>query len=224
VRRSWIVFALVAVWLAPGRPAMATGTWTWPVRGPVIRGFDPPTSPYGAGHRGIDIATVVGTPVAAPASGVVSFAGAVAGSLFVSIDHGGGVVSTCSFLSAILVAKGDAVVAGQPVGLSGTGHAGATVPHLHFGVRLDGVYVDPMMYLGPINVSDFIRLAPLDDDPSDGSGTLGWRGFAPPTVSLDPSWSARAPVERDPLARAGPDRVLGLGRVGGMGATVRLLA
>jgi murein DD-endopeptidase MepM/ murein hydrolase activator NlpD len=47
------------------------------------------------------------------------------------------------------------------LGTSGTGHAGATVPHLHLGVRLDDVYVDPLAYLGPLEVWRFIRLAPL---------------------------------------------------------------
>jgi murein DD-endopeptidase MepM/ murein hydrolase activator NlpD len=35
--------------------------------------------------------------------------------------------------------------------------------HLHFGVRRDGVYLDPLSFLAPPNVSEFIRLAPLDD-------------------------------------------------------------
>ena len=61
--------------------AAAAGTWTWPARGPIVRPFDPPASPYGAGHRGIDVAVPVGTIVVAPAPGVVSFAGRVAGTL-----------------------------------------------------------------------------------------------------------------------------------------------
>ncbi len=38
---------------------------------------------------------------------------------------------------------------GQTIGATGAGHPGAGVPHLHFGVRLDGEYVDPLEYLGP---------------------------------------------------------------------------
>ncbi len=146
---------------APARPAFASGTWTWPVRGPVLRAFDPPGSPYGSGHRGIDIAAPAGSVVRAPAAGVVTFAGSVGGRLFVTIDHGGGLLSTCSFLSGLLVHKGDVVVQGQPIALSGSGHVGDTTPNVHLGVRLAGQYVDPMAYLAPMSIVDLIRLAPI---------------------------------------------------------------
>lgn len=155
---------LTAVSLMSALPlgsARAAGTWTWPVVGPVVRGFDPPASPYGSGHRGVDIAAPEGTPVLAPAPGVVTFAGNVAGRLYVTIDHGGGLLSTASFLSEVSVRKGDLVAAGQVVASSGTGHAGDSTTDLHFGIRLNGEYVDPLDYLGPANVSDLIRLAPV---------------------------------------------------------------
>ena len=75
-----------------------------------VRGYDPPDSPYGSGHRGIDIATAIGTVVVAPDHGVVTFAGKVGGRLFLTIDHGGGVLSTCSWLTSVLVRKGDRVL------------------------------------------------------------------------------------------------------------------
>jgi murein DD-endopeptidase MepM/ murein hydrolase activator NlpD len=152
---------LVLVSVVASAPANAAGAWVWPVTGPVIRGFDPPSSPYGSGHRGIDIATAVGTLVRAPAPGVVSFAGNVGGHLFVTTNHGGGLLSTCSFLSGLLVHKGDTVAAGQAVALSGTGHPGDTTPNVHLGVRLSGQYVDPLDYLGAASVVGLIRLAPL---------------------------------------------------------------
>jgi murein DD-endopeptidase MepM/ murein hydrolase activator NlpD len=142
-------------------PARAAGAWAWPVTGPVIRDFDPPDQPFGSGHRGIDIAVAVGTTVRAAADGAVTFAGPVGGRLFVTIDHGGGLESTYSFLDAILVRRGDVVARGAPIARSGTGHAGALVPHLHFGARLDDAYVDPLERLGPIEIWRFIRLAPL---------------------------------------------------------------
>lgn len=142
-------------------PAFPSGSWTWPVSGPVIRGFDPPDSPYGAGHRGIDIAVSPGTPILAPESATVTFAGTVGGDLFVTIDHGNQLSSTYSWISSSAVRKGDVVSRGQPIGATGFGHPGSSVPHLHFGVRLDGVYVDPLEYLTPMGVEDLIRLVPI---------------------------------------------------------------
>jgi murein DD-endopeptidase MepM/ murein hydrolase activator NlpD len=131
------------------------------VTGPVIRGFDPPGSPFGSGHRGIDIAASSGSVVVAPAPGTVSFAGSVGGHLFVTVDHGGSLLSTCSFLSGIAVREGDLVATGQTLGLSGSGHPGDVTPNLHFGVRLGGAYVDPLDYLAPMSVVGLIRLAPI---------------------------------------------------------------
>ena len=161
MKRSALAGALVVLSVLAAAPARASGSWTWPVTGAVIRGFDPPGSPFGAGHRGIDIAAAAGTLVRAPAPGVVTFAGNVGGRLFVTIDHGGGLLSTCSFLSAILVHKGDLVIQGQGIALSGIGHVGDVIPNVHLGVRLNGAYVDPRVYLAAVSVADLIRLAPI---------------------------------------------------------------
>jgi murein DD-endopeptidase MepM/ murein hydrolase activator NlpD len=64
-------------------------------------------------------------------------------------------------VSSSAVRKGEAVSRGQPIGTTGAGHPGSTVPHLHFGVRLAGVYVDPLDYLAPRGVEDLIRLVPI---------------------------------------------------------------
>jgi murein DD-endopeptidase MepM/ murein hydrolase activator NlpD len=146
------------------QPAAAVGTWVWPVTGPVVRAFDPPDSPYGSGHRGIDIAAPVGAVAVAPAAGVVSFAGPIGGNLFLTLDHGGGLTSTFSWVSSLLVRRGDQIAEGQPVVHTGWAHPGSSVvSSLHLGVRLDGVYQDPLLYLRPIDVSGLIRLAPWDD-------------------------------------------------------------
>ena len=145
----------------PGDGPLATAGWPWPVRGPVIRGFDPPEDPFGAGHRGIDIAAPVGTPVVAPAPGTVAFAGKVGGHLFVTLDHGGELTTTYSWVSATSVRVGEVVTAGQAFAATGTGHPGSVVPHLHFGVRLAGAYLDPFEFLLDLGVVDLIRLAPL---------------------------------------------------------------
>ncbi|HLB40142.1 MAG TPA: M23 family metallopeptidase [Actinomycetota bacterium] len=160
VRRLLASAVIMLLLMAPA-PLRAAGTWAWPVHGAIVRGYDPPDAPYGAGHRGIDIAAPPGTVVVSPAAGVVTFAGPVGGRLFVTIDHGGGVVSTGSWLTSLLVRKGDQVVMGQPIATTGWGHPDLAVPHLHLGVRLDGEYVDPLDYLGPPPITDLIRLAPL---------------------------------------------------------------
>ena len=162
MRKAWLVPILVALVIpSAAAPASAEGPWAGPVSGPVIHGFDPPASPCGSGHRGIDIAAAAGTPVRAPAPGTITFAGPVAGHLFVTIDHGGGVESTYSWVSALSVKKGDVVVAGTLIASSGAGHPGDLVPSVHMGVKLHDVYVDPLAYLSPMSVSGFIRLAPL---------------------------------------------------------------
>jgi murein DD-endopeptidase MepM/ murein hydrolase activator NlpD len=155
------VWSAVFVSAVPA-PARASGDWTWPIVGPVIRGFDPPDSPFGSGHRGIDIAAPVGTPVRAATTGSITFAGPVGGRLFVTVGHGAGLESTYSFLDSVAVRRGDVVSQGQVIARSGTGHAGDIVPGLHFGVKLSDIYVDPFEYLGPVEVWRFIRLAPLE--------------------------------------------------------------
>lgn len=162
MRRILLIISVLLAWsLLSGAPASAAGEWTWPVVGPILRGFDPPDSPYGSGHRGIDLAASPGTIVVAPADGVVAFAGQVGGRLFLTIDHGGGLESTYSWVDSLDVRRGDAVTRGMPVARTGWGHTGSLVPHLHMGVRLDDVYVDPLAYLAPVSVSGFLRLAPL---------------------------------------------------------------
>jgi murein DD-endopeptidase MepM/ murein hydrolase activator NlpD len=138
-----------------------SGTLAWPLRGPILRGFEQPSNPYASGHRGIDIGAPVGTPVHAAADGAVHFAGTVAGSLFISIDHDGGLQTTYSWVSEVDVLKGDRVAKGAVIALSGNGHPGSDATHLHFGAKKDGEYVDPLAYLQAVNVVDLIHLAPL---------------------------------------------------------------
>lgn len=162
----WVLRAILPLLIGASMQAStvvpASGTWTWPVVGPVVAAFEPPETPFGSGHRGIDIAAAVGSVVIAPESGVVAFAGPVGGHLFVTLDHGNGLTSTYSWLSATLVRRGDAVPRGAPIAETGQGHPGSTVPHLHVGVRLGDVYLDPLSFLAPASLSDYLRLAPLD--------------------------------------------------------------
>ncbi|MEX0991379.1 MAG: M23 family metallopeptidase [Actinomycetota bacterium] len=156
-----IVILLTLLGAVPAHAEPAFGTYRWPVRGPVIRGFERPESPYGSGHRGIDIAVAVGTPILAPAPGVVAFAGKIGSSLYVSVDHPDGVRTTFSWLSSVLVRKGDRVSAADTLGTSGEGHAGADIPHLHLGARFGGDYIDPVPLFEPLDLVGLVHLAPL---------------------------------------------------------------
>lgn len=162
-RSAFVVCLVVSAHLGVvALPARAAGDWMWPVSGPVLRGFDAPGSPFGSGHRGIDIGAAVGTVVVAPAPGTVTFAGRVAGARYVTIAHGGAVSSTYSWLSAVLVQAGDVVGRGEPIARSGFAHPGeAAQSSLHLGVKVGDVYVDPLDYLLPLDLTTIIRLAPL---------------------------------------------------------------
>ena len=131
-----------------GSAASADEPWRWPVSPPirVVAPFRAPPTPYTAGHRGIDIAATAAAPVTAPAPGVVSFSGMVAGRPVVAIDHGDGVVSAIEPVAG-LVSAGVPVAAGETIGTVSTGgHCGSGC--VHFGVRVDGEYVSPYLFLG----------------------------------------------------------------------------
>jgi Peptidase family M23 len=151
-------------------PPRVPALWM-PVAGAVVRGFDVRAGPYGRGHRGIDIAAPVGEPARAPAAGTVVFAGPVAGTIWVTLRVAPGVLVTLGpLLDPVTtgrvrpttplgrVGPGHQVDPGGPAGPSGPGEPGDGVATLHLGVRVDGVYVDPLAYLvdGPR-----ARLAPL---------------------------------------------------------------
>jgi len=143
----------------PGAPA---GGYRWPLAGvpAVTRPFQPPPRPWLPGHRGVDLAGSPGVLVLAAGSGVVAFAGSVAGVGVVSIDHPGGLRTTYEPVTP-LVAAGAPVVAGQPIGVLLPGHEGCPVAAcLHWGLRRGGDYLDPLTLLGlarmrlyPVNVA-----------------------------------------------------------------------
>jgi murein DD-endopeptidase MepM/ murein hydrolase activator NlpD len=125
-----------------------------PVTGPLVRGFDARAGPYGPGHRGIDIAAPVGELVLAPAAGRVEFAGPVAGVNWVTLVVAPGVLVTLGpLLDPVVTAT--RVRSRAPVGRIGPGHPAtraapaspAAPAALHLSVRVDGVYVDPLVYL-----------------------------------------------------------------------------
>lgn len=145
MRRAAAVIVLLAV-AAPTSRAESLDLVA-PIDGPVARHFEPPPTPYAAGHRGIDFAAEAGSNVVAAAAGTVAFAGAVGGTYAVSIDHAGGYRTTYSFLSGVSVRRGVEVAQGAPVGRSGAGHNPADPPELHFGLRRGEEYLDPEPFL-----------------------------------------------------------------------------
>ncbi|MFJ4039060.1 murein hydrolase activator EnvC family protein [Microbacterium sp. NPDC090007] len=126
---------------------LADRGWTWPTA-PVrmLRPFVAPAHAYGPGHRGLDLGG--DGDVRAPADGRVAFAGRVAERSVLTIDHGDGLVSSFEPVDTDL-AVGEVVGRTQIVGrVSDGGHAGAG--SLHFGVRLDGEYINPLRLLGGV--------------------------------------------------------------------------
>lgn len=125
--------------------------FTWPVTGRISGRFGNArmyNGQVGSGHSGMDIAVPTGTPVKAPAAGVVTFA---ARDLYLTggtvvLDHGFGVSSNFLHLSRIDVAVGDRIAQGEVIGAVGaTGRA--TGPHLHWGMNWFDVRVDPLLVL-----------------------------------------------------------------------------
>jgi hypothetical protein len=148
MRRLALVVLLFLLW-APGAYA-----WSWPVQGPVLLGFTfDPSHPYAGGqHRGIDVGAPTGTPVAAPASGTISFAGTVPTSgRSVTIETADGYSVTLTHLGSIGVSKGASVGEGSTVGTAGpSGTPELDVPYVYMGVRVTANaqgYLDPLSFL-----------------------------------------------------------------------------
>ncbi len=127
----------------------------WPVTGRISGLFGAQRiyrGEPGAYHGGVDVAAVAGTPVLAPADGVVTLAAdhpfTLEGNLLM-IDHGAGLNSAFLHLSRIDVAEGQHVTRGQIIGAVGaTGRA--TGPHMHWGMKWNDARIDPLLLAGPM--------------------------------------------------------------------------
>ena len=126
--------------------------WPCPSSSRITSSFgdrESPTEGASTNHKGIDIGASSGSSVIAAASGtvVISTYSASAGN-YVMISHGAGVYSVYMHMSSISVSSGEEVSAGQTIGAVGsTGYS--TGPHLHFGIRVNGSYVNPLSYVSP---------------------------------------------------------------------------
>lgn len=148
--RSLIALLLVIAAIGAAEPPRAMNArWAWPLPAPhaIARPYVAPDTPYGRGHRGVDIRAPTGTEVRAPAAGVVHFAGFVVDRPVISIEHADGVLSSFEPVDAV-VAAGERVRRGQVIGTLLAGHCAA--PCLHLGARVRGEYVNPLLFLGGV--------------------------------------------------------------------------
>jgi murein DD-endopeptidase MepM/ murein hydrolase activator NlpD len=121
-----------------------------PVEGWVTSRFGYRKSPFTNRkefHKGLDIATRNGTPIIAPADGMVTYTGGkgLMGNMM-TINHGYGMLTRYGHLHKFLKKKGEKVQRGETIALVGnTGKS--TGPHLHYEVHLNGVPVNPEKYI-----------------------------------------------------------------------------
>lgn len=155
VRRTLLLAVLAAVALAVASspadghvrgagPSATIAALVLPVDGEVLHGFSA-DGRFGPGHRGIDLATTPGSPVRAPGTGLVTFAGTVVDARWVTVDLGW-VRATVGPLETVGVTRGERVTAGQTVGTSGRAHDLAA---LHLSTRIGQRYVDPLRLTRP---------------------------------------------------------------------------
>ena len=128
--------------------------FVWPATGQyyITSVFGPR---WGTIHKGLDIGAPTGTKIVAGADGTVigaQFNDSMG--YYVLIDHGDGKQTYYMHNSSLVVSAGDTVKAGQLIAYSGS-TGDSTGPHCHFGLKIDGTFVNPAPYLGlPENVSD----------------------------------------------------------------------
>jgi len=143
-------FSELVSFLEDRKSLLASTPSIMPVRGRVSSGFRRRNDPFTGNavwHLGLDISTDMGTPVRAPADGVVTFIGRNAdlGNI-VSLEHGYGYLTRYGHNSKITVRAGQQVRRGQVIALVGnTGRS--TGPHLHYEVFRNGVPVNPQDYI-----------------------------------------------------------------------------
>jgi len=122
----------------------------WPMQGRLTSRFGMRKNPTGRGkemHTGIDIANSTGTKIYAAGDGIVTFAGYKSGwGRMVLISHGYGYVSQYAHCSTLLVKEGQKIKKGDLIAKCGTSGR-VTGPHLHFGIQMNGEWIDPLTVL-----------------------------------------------------------------------------
>ena len=126
--------------------------WPCPASSRITSAFGSRTSPTAgasSNHQGIDIGAASGSGILAAASGTVVIATySYSAGNYIMIIHGGGVYTVYMHCSQLLASEGQDVIQGQTIAKVGsTGYS--TGPHLHFGIRANGQYVNPSNYVSP---------------------------------------------------------------------------
>ena len=149
------LLALVLLLLLPPMPA---AVWTWPTEGEhrILRDFRAPSTPWGPGHRGLDLAAG-GEDIIAPTGGVISFSGDVAGRGVLTLRTPEGLLISMEPVEA-LVSSGDRVSQGELIATLHPGHCAQLCVHL--GLRVEGQYRSARRELGVLQRS---VLLPLGD-------------------------------------------------------------
>ncbi len=129
----------------------APGTfWDWPIspRPAVLKRFAVGLYRWSPGHRGVDLAAAPGVAVRAAGSGVVGFAGPLAGRGVVVILHAGGLRTTYEPVQSV-VRRGQRITVGQPIGrVQAIGSHCAATACLHWGALRGRTYLDPLPLVG----------------------------------------------------------------------------
>ncbi|MEV6566181.1 M23 family metallopeptidase [Streptomyces kronopolitis] len=185
---------------ADPRAEIPTEERAWPVAGPaglqptVLRGWDPPPSPWAAGHRGVDLGSSAGAAVRAAAPGKVTYAGTVAGRGVLTLEvsrSGRPPLRTTYEPVDPTVHKGQRVTAGQQVAVLQRGPFHCRAPCLHWGLRRGTTYLNPLSLLPrSMLLGGPSRLLPIFDVPVPADG-----GAAP-----------GSPKSPEPAAHARPAR------------------
>lgn len=126
--------------------------WPCPSSDRITSNFgdrESPTEGASSNHQGIDIGAPSGSGIVAAASGTVTISTySYSAGNYIMIYHGGGVYTVYMHCSELLVSAGQEVSSGQVIGKVGsTGYS--TGSHLHFGIRVNGSYVNPAKYVSP---------------------------------------------------------------------------
>jgi murein DD-endopeptidase MepM/ murein hydrolase activator NlpD len=180
--RALLPAALLVLLSAPPGAAEDDPVGTWPLRPEpeVIARFDPPTSPYGPGHRGVDLLGHPGQAVRAALAGTVTYAGPLAGRGVVVVSHG----DTRTTYEPVVarVSVGEPVDQGSVIGsLQAFGSHCSPQVCLHWGWLRGETYLDPLRLVGagPVRLLPLWRDEPVARSPAPVALALPYGDWRP---------------------------------------------